>query len=82
MYLIHFYIENNIKMHFPKVEFLRFQNHFYIHYSSQQGEINSVDISKGSTTTVWSPIFPQKEQWIIIIYIYVYILHGFDTFFW
>ena len=28
MYLIHFYIENSIKMHFSKVEFLKFQNLF------------------------------------------------------
>ena len=28
MYLIHFYIINNIKMHFSKVEFLKFQNRF------------------------------------------------------
>ena len=28
MYLIHFYIKNSIKMHFSKVEFLKFQNRF------------------------------------------------------
>ena len=28
MYLIHFYIKNNIKMHFSRVELIKFQNRF------------------------------------------------------
>ena len=51
MYLIHFYIKNNIKMHFSKVEFL-FKTASDIHYPLQRGEINCIDFSKDFTTTV------------------------------
>ena len=38
-------------MHFPKVEFLKFKkNTSDIHYPSQSGEINCVDISKDYKT--------------------------------
>ena len=49
MNLIHFYIKN-IKIYFPKGEFLETASD--IHYPLQRGEINGVDISKDSTTTV------------------------------
>ena len=49
MYLIHFYMKNNIKMHFKKVGFLKFQNRFRHSLSIASGEINFVDISKDFT---------------------------------
>ena len=51
MYLIHFHSKKNIKMRFPKVWFLKFKLTTGIHYPSQRGEINCVDISKDFTTT-------------------------------
>ena len=62
MYLIHFYIKNNIKMHFSKVEFLKFQNRSDIHYPSQWGEINCIGIRKDFTTAVWSQIFQKNTN--------------------
>ena len=50
MYLISFHSKNIIKMRFPKVFFLSFIATTGIHYPSQYGEINCVDISKDFTT--------------------------------
>ena len=68
MYLNHSYIKNN-KMHFPKVEFLKFQNCFRHSFPSQCSEINCIDICKDSTTTEWCPIFKKK---IIMNNYYIY----------
>ena len=48
MYLIHFHSNNIIKMHFPKVEFLMFKTDSDIHYPSERGEINCIDIKDSS----------------------------------
>ena len=50
MYLIHFHRKNNIKMRFPKSWVFSFKPTTFIHYPSQRGEINCVDISKDLTT--------------------------------
>ena len=50
MYLIHFRSKNNINMHFPKSWVFSFKPTTGIHYPSQRGEINCVDISKDFTT--------------------------------
>ena len=39
-----------LKCIFPKVEFLKFKTTSDIHYPSERGEINCVDISKDVTT--------------------------------
>ena len=58
MYLIHFYSKNNIKMHFPKSLGFKVSKRFHsdIHYPSQHGEINLIDISKDFTTKKQLPI--------------------------
>ena len=48
MYLIHFYIKYNIKMHLPKAGFLKLQN--IRHYPSESREIYCVDIIEDFTT--------------------------------
>ena len=55
MYLIHFYSENNIKMHIPTSYVLKFQNRIIaasnIHYTSLCGEINCVGRRKAFSVT-------------------------------
>ena len=57
MYLIHFHSKNIIKTSFPKSwVFYSYKTAPDIHYPSQCGEINCVDISKDCTTWDWNLI--------------------------
>ena len=57
MYLIHFHSKNNIKMRFPKSWVFSFKPTISIHYPSQRGEINCLDIRKDFTTSCQWNIF-------------------------
>ena len=50
MNLIHFHSKNNIRMPFPESWVFSFKPTTGIHYQSQRGEINCVDICKDFTT--------------------------------
>ena len=69
MYLIHFHVKNKIKMHFPKVEFLKFQN-WYQHSLSigtRSNKLRCHQYRRHNNGT--EPDFP-KKRWINNYYIY------------
>ena len=68
MYLIHFIVKIILKCFFPKVDVFKgskFKPTTSIHYPSQRGEINCVDISKEFTTASLMYIL---KKYIIIYY--------------